>query len=395
MAAAAEGQPDEDLSTKIAVFVEQWSLQQDAQQVLIGLEPDVAYKVMAEFSPRDTSRDANNIFLKFTQGVLERERLANNSQLIGTFVRRWNLNEDAQQHLHDLSPAHQEKVMNEFNPRDKSRDVSNIFMKFCQGISWGGGKGGKGFSKGASQGALYGLPAFSATAAMVAQQSAAALPMTAAWQMQAPHLANYAIPVFTERWRLGPIAKQLLESLPAPTAEKVMQEFRPRDTTRDVNGIFLKFAQSVAGQQSSMAAAPMAPMAAAQTVPAVAAQTAHAYGAAQAYGMHTGVPAGVVSGVDAHLAGVAAAADQQYMAAWLDRWSLGADARQIFFGLSPELRLKVMAEFAPRDATIDVNNIFMKFCQGVGSGKGKSKGRVKAAPGSSGVDGRLSLFEPY
>merc|ERR1711915_131172 len=107
---------------------------------------------MAQFQPRDVSRDVSNMFCKFAQGVAESQKRftpemptsaprpfmtkngagnAPSMNLTPTtdpeeFISRWNLGFDAQAILTSLQPEVAEKVMREFNPRDTTSDANNI-----------------------------------------------------------------------------------------------------------------------------------------------------------------------------------------------------------------------------------------------------------------------------
>ncbi len=53
-------------------------------------------------------------------------------------------------------------------------------------------------------------------------------------------LANFA-----QKWSLDEDAQKLLRGLPGSAQARLLQTFAPPDTTRDVNGIFVKYAKSL------------------------------------------------------------------------------------------------------------------------------------------------------
>merc|ERR1711879_91225 len=120
-------------------FVGKWNLGPDAQNLLAQLDPSQQSKVMQEFRPRDTSRDVSAIFCKFTQGIMEQRARGGPINTIRSYLSKWNLSPEAQAMFLSFTPQIQHKIMQEFSPRDTSRDVSNIFMKFSQGVSRGMG----------------------------------------------------------------------------------------------------------------------------------------------------------------------------------------------------------------------------------------------------------------
>jgi len=361
-------------------FITKWGLRIDAEQKILSMPAELQHKVIAEFKPRDTSRDANNVFLKFADGIASgaprgarpegqawetSDELAKEEEL---FTEHWILNEDAQRLLRNLEPQTRSKVMKEFQPRDAENDVNNVFMKFAQtvdreqkGKGKGGGKGkdGKGKGKGKTpdygHGGYGGFPAYPAPAyghygAPPPVAYGYGFAPAAAYGYPPPAAAGFATgqtQAFIAQWQLGPQASDLLNGMGHAAQQKVMAEFNPRDTSRDVNGIFLKFADGIASG-----------------VPRTQANREYGGGHSPA-GHHGGF--GGFGGVTAE----SQAADFVVM------WSLGEEAQQIFNGLSEEHRQRVMTEFSPRDTSSDVNNIFMKFCQGMSKGKSKGKGKDK------------------
>merc|ERR1719164_306490 len=112
--------------------------------------------------------------------------------------------------------------MTDFAPRDTSTDVSNVFMKFCQHASKGKGKG-----------AMVGGPIV---------------------PLSAPQAANPGINNFLATWGLNEDSRGVLLALTPDCQLRVMQQFAPKDTSRDVNNVFMKFAQSLGQAACGMAA---------------------------------------------------------------------------------------------------------------------------------------------
>merc|ERR1719204_1215817 len=147
---------EEALDAELQDFITKWGLQTDAQQLLLTLDAEAQLKVVREFSPRDTARDANAIFVKFAQGVAARtpqKRAAPAAAgrgggladpAVGAFVKQWQLGPEAQGVLLALDAAARARVMAEFAPRDAARDANSIFIKFAQGVCGGMPRGGGG-----------------------------------------------------------------------------------------------------------------------------------------------------------------------------------------------------------------------------------------------------------
>merc|ERR1712217_658053 len=109
-----------------------------------------------------------------------------------------------------LDPLVQQRAMHQFAPRDISRDVSNMFCKFAQGVA-------------RSQELLF--PGGS--------------------QAHAVREDQVDTSEFVNKWSLGPDAQAMLSGFIPDMQQKIMREFCPRDASQDCNNIFMKFAQSV------------------------------------------------------------------------------------------------------------------------------------------------------
>lgn len=321
-------------------FVARWKLQEDAHHFLFTQPLEVQRKIVMEFRPRDAERDANAIFMKFAQGV---SQAFQGSDEIQAFITRWSLGAEASQLLGTLTPMVRSRVMREFSPRDATSDANNIFIRFAEGVANRVPRVSKGKGKGGGKG-WYPAPQqhFSPIASNYHAGQQGNLPAD--------------LGQFVMRWGLRAEAQQLLQSLPPMAQQKIMQEFSPRDASRDVNAIFMKFAAGV-GQGIG-----------------------HGGG-----GGNYGGGGGFFQAAPVRQMPVNTPVNEAQ--AFLDRWRLGLEAQQIFYGLLPAQQQKVMAEFCPRDPTSDCNNIFQRFCQGIARGIPQ-----KAAKG--GVGGGKG-FNPY
>lgn len=253
-------------------FIAQWNLGPEATQLLTGMDASARAKVLREFSPRDTSSDVNNIFIRFAQGVAKgtpragkgafgagpapasfgKGKVAQPMQhvpfypqagqaasgsiltdpVLVQFVTRWNLKEIAQDLLASMAPNAQQKVIQEFAPRDASRDVNAIFLKFAQGIS-------------------QNTPRVSVPMAPLHRAApGSGLPQHRLQQQPVPRQqpvgADTEAMMFLERWNLGTEAHNVFFSLLPEQQEKVKVEFNPRDTSSDANNIFVRFCQGIA-----------------------------------------------------------------------------------------------------------------------------------------------------
>lgn len=280
-------------------FAIQWGLRAESQALLASMEPELQSRVMREFAPRDTSRDVNAVFCKFAHGIMQAGRAAEESNdPIQAFVERWSLGVEAQELFSRLGPNAQLKVMQEFAPRDVGRDVNAIFIKFANGVAAGVPRGG-GRGRPVDGFAQHDPGDWHAWTRVA--------DATQPDQEESVTDATDTLLEFVQHWNLNADSRVLLLSLDPQVQEKVMLDFAPRDTTRDVNAIFCKFA----------------------------------WGVAQA--------------------------DQngEQVSAFIVQWSLREEAQQVLLNLKPSVQQRVMQQFSPRDTLSDANNIFMKFAQGV------------------------------
>jgi hypothetical protein len=339
----------------VQAFIEKWSLQSDAQQVLAGMDGAMQQRVMSEFNPRDTSRDVNPIFHKFTSsmtaGVPRVGQQASGAQT-AEFVQRWALGPEAEVLLRGLPPHIQHRAMQEFRPRDASRDANGIFIKFCSGIAQQKPRTGKGGGKGFMDVILPGQQGGFQSPMMAYQP--VNFHQQAYQQAQNPYVSGSAEPVdeivledFVMKWSLSAEAQAALQGLDPAMQNKVISEFAPRDASRDCNPLFHKFVQGLAakGKGKGKPAGFRAP---------------YPYNAS---------PAPMARGGGGGAGGSATAA------AFVAQWNLNQDAQNMMFGFPAEVQLKVMSQFSPRDTSTDVSNIFMKFASNCARGQGHGAAR--------------------
>lgn len=261
-------------------FFTRWNLNEEAQEAFIALDPQMQQDIMTQFSPRDTSRDVNAVFHCFLKSrtMLLGANMTQRHEHHEEFFEKWSLNEKSQQILLSLPPSAQMDVMQKFQPRDITRDCNPLFI--C-------------FAKGAAK--------FASSQGPISRGSEHCAPAT-----------PEAVQTFCDTWNLNETAVQFLASIPPKTQTDVMDNFQPRDTSRDVNNVFLSFAQSRVGA----------------------------------------APAG-------KMRGVSSVSSNELMA----KWNLKPSAMLEFSKLSPEVQGLVASDFAPRDLSRDVTGCFIAFCR--------------------------------
>jgi hypothetical protein len=68
--------------------------------------------------------------------------------------------------------------------------------------------------------------------------------------------------------------------------------------------------------------------------------------------------------------------------AFCDKWNIRAEGRELLASLTPLAKQQIVDEFAPKDTTRDVNNVFMKFARGKERHLQATQGGGGAAPAS-------------
>jgi len=122
------------------LWAAQWGLDEEAQFVLDGLDPDTQQWVMRTFAPRDLSQGASAAFIAFV-AVLSRSGmhyLANACKEADhrkSFVAKWQLDANAQSIFMGLEPDVQQKVMSSFQPTDFSQGASAAFTSLVHSIT--------------------------------------------------------------------------------------------------------------------------------------------------------------------------------------------------------------------------------------------------------------------
>eukprot|EP00397_Hematodinium_sp_SG-2012_P026416 GEMP01027677.1.p1 GENE.GEMP01027677.1~~GEMP01027677.1.p1 ORF type:complete len:298 (+),score=58.75 GEMP01027677.1:473-1366(+) len=269
------GTRDMIFAPEVLAFTRQWSLNDISVKLLQSLPPDVVNDVMLNFHPRDVSRDVNPVFGSFVKSRLyprptyhptsdsfagastcKAAKLFlgthsvygepsfppsppitmswpweynpwNNSYTIESFVHRWNLNESAVHLLNSLSPEVFCDVISYFNPKDTTRDVNAIFQAFARSRA--------NASYPPPDAMYYNIPTPQLSGVFGMQQSVS--------------LPYNDFDLFTSYWGLNTSAFKLLKGLPYDQQFEIMQNFSPKDVSRDVNPVFLAFAKSRVAQQ--------------------------------------------------------------------------------------------------------------------------------------------------
>jgi len=392
MDAKSELQDDSEL----VEFVEKWALDAESQDVLVNLPQAVQMKVMAEFAPRDTSKDCNAIFMKFARGISlgvpqktsnQAHHEADEAKEIESFLESWALGNDAKAVFLALDGEQRQRVMAEFAPRDTSRDCNVLFIKFAQGIANktprmttstpGLGACGRGAATPRGPASFGQSPTITPKAVRreTEQSGSRRTQLTSAEvaQLSGGQVTVEMLETFVATWGLDSESKSLLCSLSPSVFVKVLTDFNPRDTSRDANNIFRSFASSLSTRMGGTQQQALRPQHQPVLIPAVTPV------ARQAVTPQPAVNHTAPSPVE--------------MMAFVRKWVLGSEAQAVLFSLRPDAASRVMREFQPRDTSSDANNIFMKFAQGVS--RNMAAAEANHAARILGFGAQQARFTPY
>eukprot|EP00397_Hematodinium_sp_SG-2012_P049384 GEMP01056932.1.p1 GENE.GEMP01056932.1~~GEMP01056932.1.p1 ORF type:complete len:436 (-),score=86.72 GEMP01056932.1:141-1448(-) len=299
-------------------FFQRWNLNEASQEAFNTLDMGMQNEIMELFAPRDTSRDANGLFMSFVRsrssGALPPNAAGNEmfekQAHHEDFFNTWNLHAKSQQALLSLPPSTQADVMLKFQPRDTSRDVNPLFLSFVRGST--------GFGPNQQPQVPVRSPGF-------------VQPIAATHEAKHNSVEDLvpatpeSVQSFCMTWNLNEEAVEFLEPLMPKTQTDIMDNFHPRDTSRDVNRIFLSFARSRA----------------CMTAPVKQIQRNVAGGIRPTQG-----GGGVVSRGDLQR-----------------KWNLNHASLAEFDRLHPVAQQRIIAEFNPRDTSRDANSCFVSFCK--------------------------------
>jgi len=295
---AVAGGNVENLPSYAKQFVDNWSLDDQAAQVLAGLPEDILNDVVTTFQPRDLTREVNSVFHAYVRSRLTRSRTQMRRDELQPFFTKWNLGESSQHLLLDLPVDLQQDIIGGFEPRDTTRDVNGLFQSFAR-------------SRGAKT-SVIGTP-----------QPVFPMGVPDSVLHSVTNSGNQhdkdALNQFCAKWNLNQASQSFLMSLPPDVRRRseIMEKFAPKDTERDVNSVFLAFARSRVKTLGSTT-------------------TSSRFGSAPVRG-------------------------RGGIAAFCSKWNLGAEAMDTLRSLSDHVQDRVMEEFSPRDTSRDVNRVFVSF----------------------------------
>jgi len=357
-------------------FALHWGLDAGTTQFLKGLPQDVRAIVIQQFDPMAGTRDVCGRLRMFAKGILAKgphsERhfsevevqrhevaadvgesaafaasaaevqaaaAAASDPAIADFVVRWGLDASCVSLLESLPQSARLTVLEEFDPRGNTRNVSAKLRAFANTVVTGQGRSS--FHASMSNGAGAAVSTLS-TPPMVHEEEA-----------------------FLEKWGLAGnhTAVDVLRRLHPPVRARVMREFAPGHDTHDIFGKFCGFSASVAKAAAKEGASGLPPLKAPSLHLAIASQGSHLPAASRAAPTISAWPRPAAGGMT----------PQQFA----DKWQLDPGSRALLSGLDPEAQATVILEFQPRGETRDTSGKFCAFARSVAARLQSTRGQKR------------------
>eukprot|EP00933_Yihiella_yeosuensis_P080661 TRINITY_DN94121_c0_g1_i1.p1 TRINITY_DN94121_c0_g1~~TRINITY_DN94121_c0_g1_i1.p1 ORF type:complete len:541 (-),score=112.60 TRINITY_DN94121_c0_g1_i1:227-1849(-) len=362
----------------IDAFIAKWQLSDAARKLLESLAPETQQLVIQRFGPKEHTKNLESLFQGFAKSVMFGDEACTN------FCNDHGLDQSCLDALVSLDKYQREAVMTSFQPKETTRDVTKLFHGFVRSVLAGGaggppppahsggkGKDGKGSSKGSGKGHSKGP--------------------------RPPD--SRELHGFCQAWGLDAQSAATLRSQPPDIQHHVLQNFRPKANTRDVQGLFAGFLRSVAGQGGSASAlekdlsgfiyhfglGPENEAALRSLDPASQREAMERFqpkaGTRNVQALFTGFlrTLGGATRADAHQAHTAGGSDREIWG-FLRHWGLGKENFDVLRGQPPEVQRNVLDNFHPKRETRDVQGLFNGFLRSQGGSQSAAPPPRSAPP---------------
>jgi len=333
-------------------FVKYWGLEENSRSLILSLSVDVQTTVIDQFNPRGEAVNVNGKFIAFARSVAA----CKDAQVaLESFAAHWGLDVETKEYIRSLPPELRSAVIARFDPAPATRDMNSKLRAFTRSLEKIMGYGYSNGQPWAPHGNPHPAVHWQGHQAAVSGRPPGMPPPS-------PGVANVAsagvgeIPAdeaaFLARWGFSPEtgARELLQSLPPEVKLRVLNEFAPAPSTRDVFKLFAGFASSVA---RALGAVPLSESGVPdETFPVdthVTAVASHDFSAGGAgnSGCHPNV--------------APCLPEEEF----IQRWQLDEGSKALLRGLPEHIRAVVMAEFHPRPPIYDIGGKFCAFARSV------------------------------
>jgi len=372
-------------------FVKYWGLEENSRSLLLSLSVDVQTTIIDQFNPRGEAVNVNGKFIAFARSVAA----GKDAQVaLESFASHWGLDGETREYIRSLPPELRSAVIARFDPAPATRDMNSKLRAFTRSLE-------KIMGYGYTNGQPWAPHPHAGTPPAVHWQGHQAAvagrptgpcghPAPAIVPPPSPGITTTATPApvrlgeiqqddaeFIARWGFGPEtgAMELLQSLPPEVKVRVINEFAPAPSTRDVFKLFAGFAASVAR---------------AMGVPGIGAGIGP-----RPWNQPTGIPEGTApwdngmtavassdlsGGVAGNSGGHPSVAPSSTEEEFINRWQLDEGSKALLRGLPEHVRAVVMAEFHPRPPIYDIGGKFCAFARSVAARQsGDPRGMKRAA----------------
>jgi len=223
----------DDMETFIASF----DLDESSLKALLHLDPETQGEVMASFTPQDNTKDINKLFQSFCKSRMNRTGapgltipdMAHHTEFFNTYA----LNEVSQNALLSLPEDVQDEIMLSFQPREDTRDLNNLFLSYVK-------------SRTQSM-----APAAPRTKTLPSKSAAIGAPRREGRAQPPPQVVEVPVvmvaltpPMFSNAWCLDEVCSSFFLMLPPSVQTDIMENFQPREPSKDINQLFLSYAKS-------------------------------------------------------------------------------------------------------------------------------------------------------
>lgn len=350
----------------VEAFAAGWGLDATSRSVLEQLSQQARQAVMESFAPKASTQNVDRLFQGFARSV-------QSTELCTAFCQQQGFDQGCLDALLALGLDQRETVANEFSPKPGTRNPQGLFLGFCRSVKDGSGSKAPPKAAGANRAVDMAAHAEALEWQQGAFAAAAAHAEAEALQaLQAQLNASAAVPseeelaVFLQQWDLDASCTSVLRSQPADVQRHVLENFAPKQGTRNVNSLFMGFLKSITSGGVAHATAAAGGMGHGQAV---------ALGAA--YGNSAALQAQAAFGIP----GVSEEEVTQFSLSW----DLDMECVTALLGQPQEVVTHVMQTFRPKPGTRNVKSLFMGFLKSILTGGVGQQGGIAGAAGGWGA----------
>jgi hypothetical protein len=364
----------------VEAFLAQWGLDEGARFVLTQMAPESQARIIADFQPKQHTRNVTGLFYGFCKSIEGAEKIDQlraavsgaSSDPVESYGARdasgglggepqdspadyetWcadkGLDASCLETLLSLDEGLRARVVGPggFAPKPGTKNPSSLFMSYVRSIA----SGPKGASKGG--GAAYGSPAAVSNGSYHSGGHGKGRPAGAAGSHEADVMQ------FLRTWQLDSECESMMLQAPISVQREMMSTFSPKAETRDVKRLFIGFLKSIS--RSS-------PQAQAWDSPRYPQYAAPAAGHSSSWSPSVAWEPPVAAH-ELHDFG--------------QSWGLDAECVAALLGQPTEVQRAVLERFRPKETTRDVKRLFMSFLTSLTSG-GKGSAGTKGGPVGAG-----------